>query len=494
MATVSRCTRRNKVQHARRAHQHRRQRRQTKRHRRCCLRHRPAPLPAPVLRVAGHLLQAFHAAFTRPTYERFVVLLLAAIVTTGCRTVLNLLRTVAALAPGHPCSYHRVFSRRRCSLWRLGRALAHAIVQRWAPSGTVAVAGDDTVAEHKGKKVYGKGCHRDPVRSTHAYTAYRWGHKWVVLAILVRFPFATRPWALPVLAALYHSEEWDRRHSRRHKTPAHLMQQLLAVLLRWFPQRRFLFTADGNYATHELASFAHRHRSRLAMVSKFYADANLYAPPPAVTGKRPTGRPRRKGAKQPAPQQVVAQTRRLRRLNVAWYGGGRRDVRVVGGQGHWYKGGQGLVPVQWLYVVDHSGTHRPEYFFSTELELTATQVIEYYTGRWNIETTFQEMRSYLKLEKTRGWTKLTVLRTTPCLFGLYGVIALWYAELPARWRRQQVVSYAGKRAVAFSDAITAVRRWLWDEWIFATPAHGDAFAKIPPPLREALLQAVAPAA
>ena len=73
------------------------------------------------------------------------------------------------------------------------------------PDGPVSLAGDDTVDEHRGAKVYGKGCHRDPVRSTHSYTAYRWGHKWVVLAILVQFPFATRPWALPVLVALYRS-------------------------------------------------------------------------------------------------------------------------------------------------------------------------------------------------------------------------------------------------------------------------------------------------
>jgi hypothetical protein len=452
------------------------------------------PWPAVVVRVAAPLLQAFRAAFTRPTYERFAILLLAAILTAGCRTVLNLLRTVQALAPGHPCSYHRVFSRRRCSLARLGRALATAILQRWVPTGTVAVAGDDTVAEHKGPKVYGKGCHRDPVRSTHSYTAYRWGHKWVVLAILVRFPFATRPWALPVLAALYHSEEWNRQHGRRHKTPAQLLQQLLAVLLHWFPQRRFRFTADGNYASHELASFTHRHRSRLAMVSKFYPGANLYAPAPVVTGKEPTGRPRGKGAKQPAPQDVVARTRRLQRRNVAWYGGGRRDIGVLSGQGHWYKSGQGLVPVQWVYVVDRSGTHRPEYFFSTDPELTVTEVVEHHTGRWNIETTFQEMRSYLKLETTRGWTEKAVLRTAPCLFGLYAVIALWYAELPARCQKQQVLAYAGKHQVTFSGAITAVRRWLWEQWVFATPTHKGAFAKIPPRLRQALLAAVAPAA
>jgi hypothetical protein len=223
--------------------------------------------------MAGRLLQAFRAAFTHPTYEPFAVLLLAAIRTTGCRTVLNLLRTVEALAPGHPRSYHRVFSRRRWSLWRLGHALADAIPRRWVPTGTVAVASDDTVAEPKGPKVYGKGCHGDAVPSTHSYPAYRWGHKWVVLAILVRFPFATRPWALPVLVALYRSEEWNQQHGRRHKTPAQLMRQLLAVLLHWFPDRRFLVTGDGTYGSHELAAAVHRRQQRLALVSKFYADA-----------------------------------------------------------------------------------------------------------------------------------------------------------------------------------------------------------------------------
>src|SRR5262245_10375186 len=152
MATVPRRKRRREVPESRRARRQRRPPRHRQSRRRPP---RPAPLPGPVRRVADDLLRAFAAAFTRPTYERVVVLLLAAILTTGCRTVLNLLRTAGALAPGHPSSYHRVFSRRRCSLWRLARALAAAILQRWAPTGTVAVAGDDTVAEHKGKEVYG---------------------------------------------------------------------------------------------------------------------------------------------------------------------------------------------------------------------------------------------------------------------------------------------------------------------------------------------------
>jgi len=493
MTTVLRCARRNKVQASRRCQRQRRQRRQAK-PRRTRRRQRPAPLPTALRRITDALLQTFAAAFTRPTYERFVVLLLAAILTTGCRTILNLLRTLDTLAPGHASSYHRVFSRRRCSLWRLGHALADYVLRRWLPTGTVTLAGDDTVTEHKGKHVYGKARHRDAVRSTHSYTAFRWGHKWVVLAILVPFPFAIRPWALPVLAALYRSQEWNEKHGRRHKTPPELLRQLLAVLCRWFPERHFLCTADGNFASHDLARFAAQRRRRLSLVSRFYADAALYAPPPPRSAKNKVGRPRRKGAKQPSPQEVVAAQRRRRRLNVAWYGGGRRDIAVVSGKGQWYRSGEGLVAVRWVYVEDRTGTHRPEYFFSTDDRLTPRQIVEHYTARWNIETTFQEMRSYLKLERTRGWTEQTVLRTAPCLFGLYSVIALWYGDLPARWRSQRVMRRGRKEVVTFSDAITAVRRWLWSEWIFATPLHQVAFAKIPPRLRDLLLRGLAPTA
>ena len=156
---------------------------------------------------AQPVLSSFAPVFYHPTYQRFLVLLLAAVLTTGRRTVSNLLRTAAGLAHGDASSFHRVLSKRRWSTLALARILARFILDHWVPDGPVFLAGDDTVDEHRGAKVYGKGCHRDPVRSTHSYTAFRWGHKWVVLAILVQFPFATRAWALPVLTALYHSPE-----------------------------------------------------------------------------------------------------------------------------------------------------------------------------------------------------------------------------------------------------------------------------------------------
>jgi hypothetical protein len=370
--------------------------------------------------------------------------------------------------------------------------LAAWILNRWLSYGRVPLVGDDTVDEHRGKKVYGKACHRDAVRSTHSYTAYRWGHKWVVLAILVKFPFACRPWALPVLVALYHSPEWNREHHRRHKTPAELMRQLLAVLLHWFPGRKFVFAGDGGFGTHPLATFVHRHRKRLALVSRFYADANMYAPPPVVRGRK-AGRPRKKGAKQPSPAKVVARSRR-KRLKVAWYGGGRRNVAVVTGTGEWYKGGEGLVSVRWVFVHDCTGTHREEYLFTTDLSMKPKQIIETFTGRWSIETTFQEMRAHLGLETTRGRTKNTVLRVAPCLFGLYTIVALLYAQLPAAHRNHFAITWPGKTHATFSDAIVAVRRWLWVEWAFVTHGQNDTFTKLPSPLRKLLLYALTQAA
>ena len=431
------------------------------------------------------------SAFSRPTHRRFVLLALAAILTLGGRTISNLLRVLGCLAPGHASSYHRVFSRDRWAFSPLARRYVTAVLSRFAPGGPIHLAGDDTVTEHPGPHVYGKGRHRDPVRSTHAYTAFRWGHKWVVLTLLVPVPWATRRWALPLFVALYRPKEENQKHARRHKTPPQLLRQMLRVLMRWFPDRIFVATADGNYATHELAELAARVPRRLTLVSRFYPDANLVEPPPEYSGK---GRPRIKGKDLPSPAEVVRSTEKRQTLSVAWYGGGRRQVEVVAGTGLWYKSGRPLVSLRWVFVRDLTGTHRDEYFFTTDVMMSVAMVIETYTGRWNIETTFQEVRSYLRVETTRGWSRETVLRVAPCLFGLYTVVAWLYAELPVRWTRVRAVSWPGKHDVTFSDAITAVRRWLWREWVLSIPGHRHAFQKLAPGLQQILLNGLAPAA
>ena len=437
---------------------------------------------------AQPLLAAFLPHFTIPTYTRFVTPAAASILTTGRRTVADLLRTVGDLAPGHDASYRRVLSAAEWSGLELGCALARFLLDHLVPDGPVDLVGDDTADGHPGPKVYGKGRHRDAVRSSHSYTAWRYGHKWVVLAVLVKFPFATRRWALPVLVDLYRTPEVRTAEGVRHHTPAQLMCRLIRALLIRFPGRTFVFAGDAGFGTHEVARFCHRHRTRLTLVSKLHPDANLFELPPPYPGK---GRPRVKGKRVPKPREAAATAAR-RELTVTWYGGGTRAVEAATGTGQWYKAGAGLVPVRWVFVKDVTGTHRDEYLFTTDTTRTADAVVGTYCGRWSIETTFQECRSCTGLETTRGWSRKTVVRAAPCLSGLYPVVAAPYHALPEGKRTGRVV-WPGKAVVTFSDALTAVRRWIRTEGVFPQAKADGAIAELPANVREMLLSGLAPA-
>jgi hypothetical protein len=85
------------------------------------------------------------------------------------------------------------------------------------------------------------------------------------------------------------------------------------------------------------------------------------------------------------------------------------------------------------------------------------------------------------------------VRVTPCLFGLNSVVALLYNELPTG-RRVGAITWPDKIGATFADALTAVRRWIWDEGVFAQPQGRRAVEKLSGPLREILCSALAPAA
>jgi hypothetical protein len=445
---------------------------------------------------AEPLLSRLSIAFTRPTFQRVLVLFVGSVLALGRHTVAGALRAAGDLAEGHHTSFHRVLSRARWSPWPLARALA-AMVLELVPAGEpVICSADDTTPQHKGKRVWGKGRHRDNCRSTRSHTVWVFGHKWVVLAVNVRFAFAGRPWALPVLAALYHAPEDSKRRGRRHRTPADLARGLMLKLLRWFPDRRFILLGDGGYASHELARFCHRYRRRrrLTLVALCHPRANLHEPPPPRR-KGQNGRPRVKGRKLPPPRDVVAATPKRQRATVGWYGGKTRRIEFVSGTGHWYKGGGGLVPVRWVFVHDVSGTHEDRYFYSTDPGLSPSRIVTLYTARWCIEVTFQEVRCHLGFDTPRNWSRTSVLRTGPCLLGLFSLVCLVYhRHTGGRGTKPAASAWYAKAEPTFSDAIATVRRLLWSETILKHADHDGAFKKLRPEIRTLLLDRLSLAA
>lgn len=490
------------------------------------------------------LLRPLLVAFSEQTRKRFVVLALGAIIAMGRRTVSRVLWAVAPLARGHACGYHRFFSSARWSLWTLARVLAAMVLELTDRDKPLVLIVDDTVVGHRGKQVFGKGWHRDAVNSGPGHLGKKLGHKWVVMAVSVSLPRCKRPWALPVLAALYivppklpetadgqvrrqagranpamrpkgkkdagaaatrqsrsklpvlRKRDADGKLEPRFKSPCLLARQMLAVMIHWFPDRKFILLGDGGFASHDLALFCHRHRRHATLIARFCGDARLYARPDRLPKKR--GRKRVKGLPLPAPQESVAAAEHLRQATLPWYGQRVRDVQMLGGSGGWYRcrgSGRGaMVPVRWVYVREmlHQGE---AYLYSTDPNLADAAIATGFVGRWPIEVTFEEVRAHLGFATPRQRCKQSVLRTGPCLLGLFSLVSLIYAQLAAERpvKLQGTCCYA-KTEPTFADALAAVRRVIWQQIILPRTAGGKLAAQLPHPLRELLLDHLTAAA
>jgi hypothetical protein len=151
------------------------------------------------------------------------------------------------------------------------------------------------------------------------------------------------------------------------------LDELFAVL-SWFPARHVVFIGDSRDGTSATARVCPQHRRHLPVVSKFYGAAAWYEPPPPRT-RQTIGRPRVKGQKLAAPQEVVAPLTPGTRLTGAWYGGPTRALEFVTGTGHWSRLGEDVGAIRWGYVHEAPGTHRDESLFTTDLQMPPQQMV-----------------------------------------------------------------------------------------------------------------------
>lgn len=121
------------------------------------------------------------------------------------------------------------------------------------------------------------------------------------------------------------------------------------------------------------------------------------------------------------------------------------------------------------------------------------EVVGYYCGRWNIETTLREMRAHLGPETARGRCAKTATRAAPRLFGPYSAVAL-VSEATPQGERPGGVEWPGKATAACSDALASVRRRTWAEGVLPQAGCGAGLAERPERGRELLPTTLAPAA
>ena len=290
------------------------------------------------------VLMPFAPLFRRPVWRRAQVLLIGALLSPGRRTVTQALRVVGLGGERRFPSYHRVLSRATWSCREASRVLLVSLVRTFAPEGPLVFGLDDTIERRWGRKIKARGIYRDPVRSSHGHFVKASGLRWLSLALLAPVPWAGRVWALPVLTVLCPSERYARLSGRRHKTLLDWARQMVLQLRRWLPERELIVVGDNAYAALEWLG---RVREQVTAITRLRLDARLYEPaPPRKPGTR--GRPRKKGERLPALEEVLTDPRTCwRRVRLSeWYGRGEREMEITTGTAVWFHGGMPVVPLR----------------------------------------------------------------------------------------------------------------------------------------------------
>jgi hypothetical protein len=411
-----------------------------------------------VLRTLLAWVEVLRPALTRPGYANALVVFVGWVRTQGRHAITEALLATDVARRRHHERFHRFFSRGAWSPDEIGRLLFMRILA-WLPAGTaIDFVLDDTLTPKKGPKVFGLGCHLDAVRSTRRVRVFCFGHVWVVLSVVVRFPFARRAWAVPVLFRLYRNEKECLRKRAPYRKKTELGRELADLAAAWAGDRRVRLSVDSAYCNQTLL------RGLAATVTVFGAirpDAVLTALPTAAE-RRATGRRRVCGKVLPKPEQLARNERSPWLRCRAHLYGRQRVIQYKTVDAQWYRGaGSALVRIVVVRVL--GGSLDLRVFLCTDPSQAVPIILETYAGRWATEVMFRNLKQQLGFADSSARKRAAVERTAPFVGYIYTTLVLWFVESAAAdpiatppvrpW-------YKHKRGFTFADILRAAQRTL----------------------------------
>lgn len=304
------------------------------------------------------LLSSFSEAFSRPSFKIFSSFIIAFI---QLGKELHTSSMVQSLAH---CFLHRSLSSFTRFLgnnvWAMEEVAETALYQffhtlRIKAHSVLFLVVDDTLAEKTGKKIPGCAWHRD-----HTQKTYVFGHQWILFALLYK------DFLLPLWAKLYHPKGIKGCGSFQTKiTSAKRMLQALRLPI---PCKVYLL-ADSWYWAKELALFCRK--CGYHMISQLKSSSVLW-----MNGERTKVKT------------LTTIASAYRGVSLFLYGKNKtlQIARFVGTI-------QGLGKV--AVVVVKEKRKKPSYLVSTNLHLSALDIVKYYAKRWKIEQMIKDLKQRL---------------------------------------------------------------------------------------------------
>jgi len=434
------------------------------------------------------LLEELRGVFNVQSFPIFVELMTGWVLSHRHRFITDLIVSSGSVGKRHFSNYHRFFSQYAWCLDVLSKHLLLLLVRVFASMGVIELAIDDTLARKRGLMVYGTGMHHDPLMSSRAKTITSWGHDWVVLCLVIRFPewAPTKVFSLPFCFRLYRNRQGltkgkkktakqDPKQRRRaakqrkrqrarnegnapHRTRPELAVEMLRIVADWLPDRQFMVTGDSAYGG---ASVLQKLPANIDLISHVHPKGGLYEPAPKPkAGEKRRGQRRKKGKRLPGMEDWAKNSTKWRTLKFDEYGF-HATVKVKVIKALYYKAGKDRL-LTIILVRDTLGKRPDQMFYCTRLDWDARRILSCYARRWSIEVTFHDCKQLLGFEDPANRKEKAVRRTAPMAMVLYSLIVVWFdreghrhVEFPDRpW-------YERKEEPSFGDMLTTLRRLSW---------------------------------
>jgi DDE superfamily endonuclease len=418
------------------------------------------------------LFHVFAPCFTAPSFAYFQSYLWALMVVEGRKCMTRLARC-AFFHPRDLSSWERFLAEHRWSLRAVTDCLVALVVTKLGDKlqvhGAYLLGKDTTLVAKTAKRMPGVQKWKD--HSDNADRgAYLVGHHWNLVGLIS--PWGTRwlcwPLVMRLVPGLKGARQWMVGDTAELMSFWDAAIAAILEVTRCWGAASVRVVADAFYAK---APFLNGRLARgLNVISRLRKDAvgwdDPEPPPPGKRGRKP-----RYGRKWPLATLVTAETPVRERLTL--YGQLTEVVFVV--RDVWLRD-----VVQKVRVVVLEGAKEPIILVSTDLALSALQIIEIYGARFSIELTIRDLKQHFGLGDYQCTTTLAILRFVhlACVaFCLWRLALLEHLE--TGWLQVTSSRVALPEApLSFQRVRRALRAWATRQIIVANSAPGADLEKI----------------
>jgi DDE superfamily endonuclease len=425
----------------------------------------------------------FHGLFTAPSWQSFSCLACGWALTTDRHTITTYLWLTGATTVKH---FSRFYVFLGCPLYTQRWPLWGAVIRqaaRFVPEGEVIVVTfDDTTKKKAGTHIEGLGRYRNGAGS--ARQEYRTLRGLNFVLGIMRIPLTRWPGhslSVPIGLELYLKPDQATALNVPYRSRSQLAHDILDFVAQQVPGRPIRSLADGGYATKD---YVRQLPKATHVVGRLPISAKLYTLPPTPTHKR-RGAPRKKG-------DLIGSPKTLAQTTTGWSPHpSEAGAEIQAWDGLWHA----VLPGRLVRVVvlRREGTPTPkqpgqrkppptiEAFFTTDLTLSAHDLVNEYGDRWAVEIAIRDTNAFDGLGREQCRKRQRIVGANTFRLVMAAARTLWFIDqvecgttfnlcYSRPWYRQKV-------APSQLDVVWACREALHEAGIFPIPRFTPVLAK-----------------